>query len=100
MPFEPLVSGAFHVANTNEYRCTLCANEGACNLQCATDIERAILMEGPDTVAAVFLEPLQNAGGCYKPPPGYFREVREICDRHGVLLVSDEVICAFGRLGI
>ncbi len=99
MPFEPLVSGAFHVANTNEYRCTLCENEGACNLQCATDIERAILMEGPDTVAAVFLEPLQNAGGCYKPPPGYFREVREICDRHGVLLVSDEVICAFGRLG-
>jgi adenosylmethionine-8-amino-7-oxononanoate aminotransferase len=50
-------------------------------------------------VAAVFLEPVQNAGGCIPPPPGYFERVREICDRHGVLLVSDEVICAFGRLG-
>ena len=56
-------------------------------------------MEGPDTVAAVFLEPLQNAGGCFTPPPGYFARVREICDRYGVLLVSDEVICAYGRIG-
>ena len=56
-------------------------------------------MEGPETVAAVFLEPVQNAGGCFVPPPGYFQRVREICDRYGVLLVSDEVICAFGRLG-
>ena len=55
--------------------------------------------EGPETVAAVFLEPVQNSGGCFPPPPGYFQRVREICDRHGVLLVSDEVICAFGRLG-
>ena len=54
----------------------------------------------PATAAtAVFLEPVQNAGGCFPPPPGYFQRVREICDRHGVLLVSDEVICAFGRLG-
>ena len=56
-------------------------------------------MEGPDTVAAVFVEPVQNSGGCFPPPPGYFQRVREICDRHDVLLVSDEVICAFGRLG-
>ena len=55
--------------------------------------------EGPDTVAAVFLEPVQNAGGCFPPPPGYFQRVREICDEYDVLLVSDEVICAFGRLG-
>ena len=65
----------------------------------ADRIEEAILFEGPDTVAAVFLEPVQNAGGCFPPPPGYFERVREICDRHDVLLVSDEVICAFGRLG-
>jgi adenosylmethionine-8-amino-7-oxononanoate aminotransferase len=65
----------------------------------ADQIEEAILAEGPDTVAAVFLEPVQNAGGCFPPPPGYFQRVREICDRHDVLLVSDEVICAFGRLG-
>lgn len=99
MAFEPLVPGARHVANTNEFRCTLCAEQGSCNLQCANDIERAILMEGAESVAAVFLEPVQNAGGCYPPPPGYFQQVREICDRYGVLLVSDEVICAFGRLG-
>ena len=65
----------------------------------ADEIERAILREGPESVAAVFLEPVQNSGGCFPPPPGYFERVREICDRYGVLLVSDEVICAFGRLG-
>jgi hypothetical protein len=65
----------------------------------ADEIERAILREGPDSVAAVYLEPVQNAGGCFPPPPGYFQRVREICDKYGVLLVSDEVICAFGRLG-
>ena len=56
-------------------------------------------MEGPDTVAAVFVEPVQNAGGCFPPPPGYFERLREICDTYDVLLVSDEVICAYGRLG-
>jgi len=63
------------------------------------ELEAAIQFEGPETVAAVFLEPVQNAGGCFTPPDGYFARVREICDRYGVLLVSDEVICAFGRLG-
>jgi adenosylmethionine-8-amino-7-oxononanoate aminotransferase len=98
-PFEPLVPGAFHVANTNRYRCRFCASAPACTLACADDIEVAIEREGPETVAAVYLEPVQNAGGCFTPDPGYFARVREICDRHGVLLVSDEVICAFGRLG-
>jgi len=99
-PFEPLVPGSVRVANTNFYR----APEYGDNLDAfgrwaADDIERHIEMEGPESVAAVFLEPVQNAGGCFPPPPGYFQRVREICDRHGVLLVSDEVICAFGRLG-
>jgi adenosylmethionine-8-amino-7-oxononanoate aminotransferase len=98
-PFEPLVPGARHVATTNRYRCDLCAHADACTLSCADDIERTILQEGPESVAAVFLEPVQNAGGCLTPTPGYFERVREICDRYGVLLVSDEVICAFGRLG-
>lgn len=98
-PFEPLVPGAHKAANTNRYRCETCATEPACTLACADDIEQVILREGPETVAAVFLEPVQNAGGCFPPPAGYFARVREICDRHGVLLVSDEVICAFGRLG-
>ena len=65
----------------------------------ADQIEIAIQAEGADTVAAVFLEPVQNSGGCFPPPPGYFQRVREICDRHDVLLVSDETICAFGRVG-
>ena len=99
MPFEPLVPGAHKVANTNRYRCTLCAHASACTLGCAADIEAMIVREGPESVAAVFVEPVQNAGGCIVPPEGYFAELREICDRYGVLLVSDEVICAYGRLG-
>jgi len=98
-PFEPLVPGAFKVANTGHYRCRFCADAPACTLACADDIEAVIEREGPDTIAAIFLEPVQNAGGCFTPGDGYFARVREICDRHGILLVSDEVICAFGRLG-
>ena len=98
-PYEPLVPGAFKVANTNRYRCVDCSHLDACNLHCADDIERMINYEGADTVAAVFVEPVQNSGGCFTPPDGYFQRVREICDKYDVLLVSDEVICAFGRLG-
>ena len=98
--FEPLVPGSVRVPNTNFYR----APEHGDNIEAfgrwaADEIERAILREGPESVAAVYLEPVQNSGGCFPPPPEYFQKVREICDRHGVLMVSDEVICAFGRLG-
>ena len=98
--FEPLVPSTFRVPNTNFYR----APERKDDLEAfgrwaADQIAVAIENEGPDTVAAVFLEPVQNAGGCFPPPPGYFERVREICDEYDVLLVSDEVICAFGRLG-
>jgi adenosylmethionine-8-amino-7-oxononanoate aminotransferase len=96
-PYKPLAPGAFHARNTNAYMEKEKGEELA--KVCADDIERIILEQGPETVAAVFLEPLQNAGGCLVPPPTYFRRVREICDRYGVLLVSDETICAFGRLG-
>ena len=61
----------------------------------ADAIEERIVFEGPETVAAVILEPVQNAGGCFVPPDGYFQRVREICDRHDVLMISDEVICAW-----
>ena len=100
-PFEPLPAGGVRVPNTNFYRAPeFVAHDLTVFGQWAADeIERAILREGPESVAAVFLEPLQNSGGCFPPPPGYFPRVREICDRYGVLLVSDEVICAFGRLG-
>jgi len=100
-PFEPLPPGGVRVPNTNFYRAPefVADDIEAFGIWAADEIERAILREGEDTVAAVFLEPLQNSGGCFPPPPGYFQRVREICDRYGVLLVSDEVICAFGRLG-
>src|SRR6202044_1638390 len=99
-PFEPLPPGGVRVPNTNFYRAPLFADDLEKFGQWAADeIERAIVREGPESVAAVYLEPLQNSGGCFPPPPGYFALVREICDKYGVLLVSDEVICAFGRLG-
>jgi adenosylmethionine-8-amino-7-oxononanoate aminotransferase len=99
-PFEPLVPSTFRVPNTNLYRAPVHGDDPEAFGRWAADrIEEAIEFEGADTVAAVFLEPVQNSGGCFPPPPGYFQRVREICDRHDVLLVSDEVICAFGRLG-
>jgi adenosylmethionine-8-amino-7-oxononanoate aminotransferase len=100
-PFEPLVPGAFKVPNTNQYRAPehLREDAKAFGRWAADRIAEAIEFEGPDTVAAVFLEPVQNSGGCFPPPPGYFERVREICDEYDVLLVSDEVICAFGRIG-
>jgi adenosylmethionine-8-amino-7-oxononanoate aminotransferase len=93
--FEPLTPGGVHVPNTNSYRWP----DERHPLWAADAIEEKILFEGPETVAAVILEPLQNAGGSIPPQEGYFQRVREICDRYDVLLISDEVICAFGRLG-
>ncbi|MFT4214639.1 MAG: aspartate aminotransferase family protein [Microbacterium sp.] len=101
--FEPVTPGGFRVPNTNFYRAAEMGFTGAgeeeFGVWAADRIAEMIEFEGPDTVAAVFLEPVQNSGGCFPPPPGYFPRVREICDRYDVLLVSDEVICAFGRLG-
>jgi adenosylmethionine-8-amino-7-oxononanoate aminotransferase len=93
--FEPLTPGGCHVANTDSYRWPADRDP----LWAADQIEERILFEGPETVAAVILEPVQNAGGCIPPQDGYFQRVREICDRHDVLLISDEVICSWGRLG-
>jgi adenosylmethionine-8-amino-7-oxononanoate aminotransferase len=100
-PFEPLPPGGFRVPNTNFYRAPAPYETDlkAFGQWAADRIAEAIEFEGPDTVAAVFLEPVQNAGGCFPPPPGYFDRVRQICDEYDVLLVSDEVICAFGRIG-
>ncbi|MDQ3423934.1 MAG: aspartate aminotransferase family protein [Actinomycetota bacterium] len=98
--FEPLVPSTFRVPNTNIYRAPVHGDDPEAFGRWAADqIAVAIENEGAETVAAVFLEPVQNAGGCFPPPPGYFARVREICDEYDVLLVSDEVICAFGRLG-
>ena len=90
-PFEPLFPGSAHVANTNAYR----PETG----DPAEAIRERIEFEGPETVSCVILEPVQNSGGCLVPPEGYFQRVREICDEYGVLFISDEVICSWGRLG-
>jgi adenosylmethionine-8-amino-7-oxononanoate aminotransferase len=94
-PFEPLMPGACHVPNTDSYRWPADRDP----LWAADQIAARIEFEDPETVAAVILEPVQNAGGCIPPQDGYFQRVREICDEHHVLLISDEVICSWGRLG-
>jgi adenosylmethionine-8-amino-7-oxononanoate aminotransferase len=94
-PFEPIFPGSCHVPNTNTYRLP----KGLEPSDLAEAIREKILFEGPETVSCVILEPVQNSGGCFTPPEGYFQRVREICDEFGVLFISDEVICAWGRLG-
>jgi adenosylmethionine-8-amino-7-oxononanoate aminotransferase len=94
-PFEPLTPGGLHVPNTNMYRLP----HGVEPDDLAETVAAKIEFEGPDTVGAVIMEPVQNAGGCFTPPEGYWQRIREICDEYDVLLISDEVICAWGRLG-
>jgi adenosylmethionine-8-amino-7-oxononanoate aminotransferase len=94
-PFEPLTPGGVHVPNTNTFRMP----HGYSESDLAEAVAEKIEFEGPETVAAVIMEPVQNAGGCFVPPEGYWQRVREICDEYNVLLISDEVICAWGRLG-
>jgi adenosylmethionine-8-amino-7-oxononanoate aminotransferase len=93
--FEPLAPGGCHVPNTDSYRWPPDRDP----LWAAEQIAARIEFEGPETVAAVILEPVQNGGGCIPPQEGYFQRVREICDENDVLLISDEVICSWGRIG-
>jgi adenosylmethionine-8-amino-7-oxononanoate aminotransferase len=98
-PFEPLVPEVVHVRNTNRYHRPPEESEEDFTKFLLDDLEQAIDAAGPDTVAMVLMEPVQNAGGAFTPPEGYFRGVRELCDRHGILLCADEVITGFGRIG-
>jgi adenosylmethionine-8-amino-7-oxononanoate aminotransferase len=98
-PFEPLVPGPFHVRNTNRYHRPPDETEAEFTAFLLDDLESAIVQEGPETIAMVIMEPVQNAGGAITPPAGYFAGVRAICDRYGILLCADEVITGFGRLG-
>jgi adenosylmethionine-8-amino-7-oxononanoate aminotransferase len=99
VPFEPFGVPAVHVANTNAYRHPEGADPERMRGALLAEVEATIEREGAGTIAMLIAEPVQNAGGCLMPPDGYWQGLREICDRHGILLVSDEVICAFGRLG-
>lgn len=98
--FGPLVPGARHAPMSHRYRCPYCQDAAACTLVCYDEIERIVEFEGPDQVAAIILEPVQNAGGCIPPgSPDYFKKIRKLCDETGILMIMDEVICGFGRLG-
>jgi adenosylmethionine-8-amino-7-oxononanoate aminotransferase len=98
-PFEPLVPGVFHVHNTARYHRPPDETEEQFTQFLLDDLEHTIDSEGPQTIAMVILEPVQNSGGALTPPAGYFQGVRELCDRHGILLCADEVITGFGRVG-
>jgi adenosylmethionine-8-amino-7-oxononanoate aminotransferase len=95
--FEPLVPGALHGPTVDSFHAKESPREHA--LACAADMERIVVSEGPETVGAIIVEPVQNAGGCLVADPEYFAALREICDRHDLLLISDETICSWGRLG-
>jgi adenosylmethionine-8-amino-7-oxononanoate aminotransferase len=97
--FEPRVPGFVHIDAPDPYRFVSDDPAVSIGVAAANQLERAILDEGPDTVAAFIAEPVQGAGGVIVPPPDYFARVREICDKHDVLLIADEVITGFGRTG-
>jgi adenosylmethionine-8-amino-7-oxononanoate aminotransferase len=98
-PFEPLVPEVRHVSNTNRYHRPATETEDEFTRFLLDELEQTILSMGPETVCLVHMEPVQNAGGCFTPPVGYWQGVREICNRYDILLSADEVITAFGRLG-
>jgi adenosylmethionine-8-amino-7-oxononanoate aminotransferase len=98
-PFEPLVPDVLHVRNTNRYHRPPEETEAEFTAFLLEDLESTIEQTGAETVAMVIMEPVQNAGGSFTPPEGYFQGVREICDRYGILLCCDEVITGFGRVG-
>jgi adenosylmethionine-8-amino-7-oxononanoate aminotransferase len=99
IPFEPLVPEVRHVKNTNRYHRPPDETEAEFTAMLLDDLEQTILAMGPETVCLVHMEPLQNAGGAFTPPEGYWRGVRELCDRYDILLSADEVITGFGRIG-
>ena len=99
IPFEPLVPDVLHVRNTNRYHRPPEETEAQFTAFLLDDLEHTIEAAGPETVAMVIMEPVQNAGGAFTPPEGYWRGVRELCDRYDILLCADEVITGFGRVG-
>jgi len=96
---EPGAAGFVKTLDPYRYRCPLCRDRDACTLACADAVEATIVGEGPQTVAAVLVEPITGLSGLVVPPDKYVRRLRETCDRHGVLLIFDEVITGFCRTG-
>ncbi|HTE62724.1 MAG TPA: aminotransferase class III-fold pyridoxal phosphate-dependent enzyme, partial [Solirubrobacteraceae bacterium] len=98
--YEPLAPGFLHVPPPDPYRDGVADDDlDAYGRRCAADLERTIEFELPETVAAVIMEPIITGGGILIPPDSYLPAVKAACERHGVLLIVDEVICGFGRTG-
>jgi 4-aminobutyrate aminotransferase len=99
--FAPFLPEVYHVPYGDRYRCLFCRHEPACTFACVSSIEDDLFAKrlDPRSVAAIFVEPIQGEGGYIVPPPGYLRALRELCDRHGILLVCDEVQSGIGRTG-
>jgi putrescine aminotransferase len=97
--YEPLLPGVVRMARPFCYRCELNLKYPECGIACADELERIIEREGAESVGAFIAEPVQGVGGVVVPPPGYFERIRAICDKYEVLMVADEVITGFGRLG-
>lgn len=98
-PLEPLLTGAIHALDCYCYRCPFGQVPSSCRLECATQFDHIMALEGAGSVAAVFAEPVPGANGVLIPPEGYWSRLREACDKHGALLVADEVLTGFGRTG-
>ena len=98
-PFEPLVPEVRHVSNTNRYHRPPEETEEEFTAFLLDELERTIQEMGPETVCLIHMEPIQNAGGSFIAPAGYWQGVRELCDRYDILLSADEVITGFGRVG-
>ncbi len=97
--FGPVAEGFAHIAAPYCYRCELGLTFPDCGLACAKTLEAYVEREGPDSVGAFIAEPVIGAGGIIPPPPGYFEEIRRICDRYDILFITDEVVCGLGRTG-
>lgn len=96
---EPMAPGFLHVFPPTCYRCPFGKDYPSCGLTCATIVEQVANMEDPATVAAILVEPIGHTGGVIDPPPEYLPILREICDRHNILLIFDEIITGAGRTG-
>ena len=99
LPVEPGIPGVRFFFDPYCYRCSFGLEYPSCNLRCAEHVEEIIGYEGPQHIAAILIEPMTGAGGFFAPPDGYFQRLREICDKHEILLITDEVMVGCGRTG-
>ena len=96
---EPGIPGVCRVLDPHHYRCGFCSDQPACTLQCLRHVEEVVQYEGPQNIAAIMMETVTGTNGIIIPPDGYLAGIRQLCDRHGILFILDEVMSGFGRTG-